>query len=263
MSEDESVSDYNKRVLKISNESLLFGEKIPKSKIVHKVLRSLLGKFDMKVTTIEEAHNITKLKLGELFGSLLTFEMAISHREDENGKGIAFKSIYKEETTVNQSDNVANVNESIALLTKQFSKVVKKFKKLNTTGSNTQNLTNYRRKDGENNTRRYNEVSNRRKSDYGRKNEGEGRFFSCRECGGVGHYQDECPMFLRRQKKSFCATLSDEDTNDNEEDNDMYAFTVRVAETNYGDKSETSEENCDNKLTFEELKVLWKEDSKA
>ena len=135
MSEDKYISDYNERVPKITNESLLLGERIPKSKIVHKVIRSLSRKFDMKVIVIEEAHEITKLKLDELFGSLLTFEMAISHGENKKGKGIAFKSIYEEETTVNQSDNEANMNESIALLTKQFSKVVKKFKNLNTIGS--------------------------------------------------------------------------------------------------------------------------------
>ncbi|KAA0063258.1 gag-protease polyprotein, related [Cucumis melo var. makuwa] len=101
----------------------------------------------MKVTTIEEAHDITKLKLDELFGSLVTFEMAISHRENKKGKGIAFTSIYEEETIVNQFDNEANMNESIALLMKQFSKVVKKFKNLNTTESNAKNLTNYRRRE--------------------------------------------------------------------------------------------------------------------
>ena len=89
--ENESVSEYNERVLEIANESLLLGENIPTSKIVCKVLRSLPGKFDMKVTTIEEAHDITKLKLDELFGSLLIFEMAISHTENKNGKGVAFK----------------------------------------------------------------------------------------------------------------------------------------------------------------------------
>ena len=64
MSEDESVSEYNEKVLKIANESLLLGEKIPKSMIVRKVLRSLPKKFDMKVTSIKEAHDITKLKTG-------------------------------------------------------------------------------------------------------------------------------------------------------------------------------------------------------
>ena len=58
-------------------------------------MRSLLGKFDMKVT-IEETHDITKLNLDELFESLLTFDMAISNRENKKGKGISFKSVYEE-----------------------------------------------------------------------------------------------------------------------------------------------------------------------
>ncbi|KAA0039209.1 gag-pol polyprotein [Cucumis melo var. makuwa] len=95
MTEDESVSEYNERVLEIANDSLLLGEKIPDSKIVCKVLCSLPRKFDMKVTAIEEARDITTLKLDELFGSLITFEMAISDRESKKGKGVAFKSAYE------------------------------------------------------------------------------------------------------------------------------------------------------------------------
>ena len=110
MSKDEIVVDYNERVLEIANESFNLGEKIHESKIVRKVLCSLPGKFDIKVTIIEEAHDITTLKLNELFRSLLTFEMAISNREDKKGKGIAFKSIYEEETIDNKSLSEANVN---------------------------------------------------------------------------------------------------------------------------------------------------------
>ncbi|KAA0045506.1 gag-pol polyprotein [Cucumis melo var. makuwa] len=95
MTEDESISEYHKRVLEIANDSLLFGQKIPESRIVRKVLRSLPRKFDMKVTAIEEVQDITTLKLDELFGSLLTFEMTISNRESKKGKGIAFKSAYE------------------------------------------------------------------------------------------------------------------------------------------------------------------------
>ncbi|KAA0040199.1 gag-pol polyprotein [Cucumis melo var. makuwa] len=129
-SRDLEVLEYNERVQEISNESLLLGEKILDSKIVRKVFQSLPRKFDMKVTVIEEAHNIRTLKLDELFGSLLTLEMGIFDRENKKGKGITFKSIYEEETTVNQSDNKANMDESIALLTKQFSKVLRKFKNI-------------------------------------------------------------------------------------------------------------------------------------
>ncbi|TYK11808.1 gag-pol polyprotein [Cucumis melo var. makuwa] len=168
----------------------------------------------MKVTAIEEAHDITKLKLDELFGSLLTFEMAISHRENKKGKDVAFK-------------------------------------------------INYRRKDSENYTRRFNEVSNRSYSDYSKKKEGEGRVFRCRECRENCHYQAECPTFLRRQKKNFRAILSDEDIDDSEEDNSMNAFIVCMSETDSRDESECFGEICDKNLTFEELKVLWKEDYEA
>ncbi|KAA0042995.1 gag-pol polyprotein [Cucumis melo var. makuwa] len=85
MTEDESVSDYNKIVLEIANESLLL------------------------VTAIEEAHDITTLKLDELFGSLLTFEMTTANRESKKGKGIAFKSTHVNEEA--DCDTEANMDE--------------------------------------------------------------------------------------------------------------------------------------------------------
>ncbi|KAA0046482.1 gag-pol polyprotein [Cucumis melo var. makuwa] len=134
MIEDETASEYNERVLEIANDSLLLGEKIHESKIVRKVLRSLPRKFDIKVTAIEEAQDITTLKLDELFGSLLTFEMAMLDRESKKDKRIAFKSVYDQENTVNQFGNEANQDESIALIIELFSKMARKFKSLNTAG---------------------------------------------------------------------------------------------------------------------------------
>ncbi|KAA0058236.1 gag-proteinase polyprotein [Cucumis melo var. makuwa] len=229
MSEDELVSEYNERVLEIANGSLLLGEIIYDSKILWKVLRSLPRKFDIKVTAIEEAHDITTLKLDELFGSLLTFEMAISDRENKKGKGIAFKSTYEEEATANHSDNKANMDE----------------------------------KDVENTTRRYSEVSNRRGSDYEKKKEEEGKFFRCRECGGISHYQVECPTILRRQKESYHAILSNKDTEDTEDDSSMNAFTAYITDIDLKDDSGCSDEDSDEDLTLEELRMLRKEDIEA
>ncbi|KAA0033170.1 gag-pol polyprotein [Cucumis melo var. makuwa] len=87
MTEDKSMSDYNKRVLEIANESLLLGEKISVTKIVRKVLRSLPRKFNVKVTANEEAYDVTTLRLDELFGSLLTFEMVTADRENKKESG--------------------------------------------------------------------------------------------------------------------------------------------------------------------------------
>ncbi|XP_050935354.1 uncharacterized protein LOC127144011 isoform X1 [Cucumis melo] len=196
MTEDESVLDYNKRVLEIANESLLLSEKILDSKIMRKVLRSLPKKFDMKVNAIEEAHDITTLKLDELFGSLLMFEMATADRESKKDKRIAFKSTHVSEEAV--SDTEANMNESIALLTKQFTNSLRKLKNTNLTCMNVQTSNQYQRRNDDGITRRNNENSDRRSDGYIKKKEGDRRILRCRECRGVSHYQAECPTFLKK-----------------------------------------------------------------
>ncbi|TYJ98791.1 gag-pol polyprotein [Cucumis melo var. makuwa] len=211
MTKDESMSDYNKRVLEIVNESLLLEEKIPDSKIVWKVLRSLPRKFNMKVTAIEEAHDITTLRLDELFGSLLTFEMATVDRESMNAQ------------TSNQ----------------------------------------YRRRNDDSLTKRNNENSDRRSDGYIKKKEGDRRIFRCRECGGVSHYQAECPTFLRKQKMNFCVTLSDESGDRRDDDSNINAFTIGITDENTNDESECSEESKSDELTIEKLEALWKEDCEA
>jgi plasmid maintenance system killer protein len=55
-------------ILQNSFESL--GEKISDEKLVRKILRSLPKRFDMKVTAIEDAQDISSLKVDELIGSL-------------------------------------------------------------------------------------------------------------------------------------------------------------------------------------------------
>ncbi|KAA0055425.1 gag-pol polyprotein [Cucumis melo var. makuwa] len=68
MGEDEIIAEFNVCVLDIANESDALGEKMFKTKLVRKVLRSLPSNFNMKVTTIEEANDLSKMKLDELFG---------------------------------------------------------------------------------------------------------------------------------------------------------------------------------------------------
>ncbi|TYK02703.1 gag-pol polyprotein [Cucumis melo var. makuwa] len=71
----------------------------------------------------------------------------------------------------------------------------------------------------------------------------------------------ECPMFLRKQKKNFRATLSDEETDDSEEDDGFTkAFIVNIIETDSIAEDEDSEEESENSLSYEQLKIKWKED---
>ena len=48
---------------------------------MRKILRSLPKRFDMKVTDIEEAQDISSVKVDELIGSLQNFEITINSKE--------------------------------------------------------------------------------------------------------------------------------------------------------------------------------------
>lgn len=74
----------------------------------------------MKVIAIEEAHDVTTLSLDELFGSLLTFEILLADKVESKGKGVAFQSIQKDDSLEKGKAPCDQVNESIAMLTKQF-----------------------------------------------------------------------------------------------------------------------------------------------
>lgn len=72
MKDDECFDDFYEKVSSFVNSSFSLDEKIPKSKVVHKVLRSLPKRFRPKVTIIEESKDLDSIKLDKLVGSLQT-----------------------------------------------------------------------------------------------------------------------------------------------------------------------------------------------
>jgi len=80
MNDDETIFDFHMRIVDLSNKSCVLGEKMSEEKLVRKILRSLPKKYDMKVTAIEEAQDIGKMKVDELIRSLQPFEFAINDR---------------------------------------------------------------------------------------------------------------------------------------------------------------------------------------
>lgn len=79
-------------ILDIANSFESLGEKISDEKLVLKILRFLPKRFDMKVTAIEEAQDISSLKVDELIGSLQKFEIIVNIKTVKKGKGITFAS---------------------------------------------------------------------------------------------------------------------------------------------------------------------------
>ena len=70
MEEDESFDEFYAKLKDIVNSAFNFGETIPESKIVRKVLKSLSERFHAKITAIEESKDIDQIPLTELIGNL-------------------------------------------------------------------------------------------------------------------------------------------------------------------------------------------------
>jgi hypothetical protein len=66
-------------------------------KLARKIFRSLPRRFNMKVTTIEEAQDLSTIKVDELIGSLQIFEMTINNIPEKKNNSIIFASNTEED----------------------------------------------------------------------------------------------------------------------------------------------------------------------
>ncbi|KAL6346259.1 hypothetical protein AAG906_033055 [Vitis piasezkii] len=97
------------RFLVIVNELEALGKTYTEVEKVVNILRSLPKKWETKVTTIQEAKDLTKLSLEKLIGSLMTYEINLNNHKkiEENKKSIAFmasKNDDEEEDSESESD---------------------------------------------------------------------------------------------------------------------------------------------------------------
>lgn len=130
MLKEETIIEFNVRLLDIANESFDLGEKISEEKLVCKVLRSLPKRFEMKVTTIEKAHDIVIMKVDELSGSLRTFEMSFDEKPNKKSKNIALQSnLENDASAVKIKESDENLAQLISLLAKQFGKALMRWDK--------------------------------------------------------------------------------------------------------------------------------------
>ncbi|GAV84619.1 UBN2 domain-containing protein, partial [Cephalotus follicularis] len=87
MHDDESISDMFTRFTTIINSLKNLGKSYPNQELVRKILRCLPKCWNPKVTTIEEAKDLSTLPLKQLLGSLMTHETTMkSHEHVETKK---------------------------------------------------------------------------------------------------------------------------------------------------------------------------------
>ena len=112
MMENKTISDFNSKLCDIANEAFAIGKKYSDTKLVRKTLRSLTERFAYKVTAIEEARDVSTMKLDELIGFLQTFELNL--KQNKKDKSIALR--------VEEQDDKGNtdVDESFVLLIKKI-----------------------------------------------------------------------------------------------------------------------------------------------
>ncbi|XP_024018585.1 uncharacterized protein LOC112090762 [Morus notabilis] len=212
MEEDECIADFNSKLCDIANEAFALGEKYTDAKLVKKTLRSLPARFAYKVTAIEEAKNVEKMRLDELIGNLQTFEM--NFKAKKKSRGIALNADYDEMSTKDETDEDEDLSESLTFLTKKFNEMLRKFNKKGRFGENSKNKNSQKKN-----------FNSQRFEDKKRK---EG--IQCRECEGFGHVQAKCANTLKKKNKAATASWSD-DSDENQEDADDHtsnyvAFTV-------------------------------------
>ena len=80
MKEFESVKEYSDRLLNITNKVRLLGSVLNGSRIVEKLLVTVLEKFEVTITTLENTKHLSKISLTELLNALQAQEKRRSMR---------------------------------------------------------------------------------------------------------------------------------------------------------------------------------------
>ena len=238
MLEGESIHDYYLNILDIVNAFDSLGEKISDEKLVRKILRSLPKRFDMKVTAIEEAHDISGMKVDELVSSLQNFELVIDNRTEKKDKSVAFTSNTENDVVLGDSASDEDLSENLVMLRRQFNKILKHVNRR--PSPNGQNI-------GFNNDLQTSKEKNVRSDENNNLYKG----VQCHECEGYGHIRPECATFLKKQKKSLTVSWSEESEKDmeNEFTKHVAALTGRVL---------SDDESCDKDLAYDELTITYK-----
>lgn len=225
--EDESTFQFNVKLCDIANNSSALGEKKSEEKLVRIILRSLPRKFDLKVAIIQEAQDLSTLKVDELIGSLQTFEVSMIGISEKKNKGVAFVSNSQEDEDQGDKDTEENMSDVIAYVGRKFNKALKNLDK--NWRTNVQDI-------------RYH-IGPQRK----RLEEDRGNKVRCFECEGFGHIKVEWPTFLKKQKRGLSSTWLDPDS-ESETANSVMAFTRK-----FESKSVSSDED----MTDEELVATY------
>ncbi|CAM8923678.1 unnamed protein product [Rhodiola kirilowii] len=256
MQEDETIADFNTRVLDISNESFALGEPMSEETLVRKVLRSLPKRYAMKALAVKEAHDVRTMRLDELMGSLQAYQMEMEMEMDEEEQHKKVKCVGLQSEVTNVLDKEGEMSEQLyVMMARNF------MRRLNNKGSDPGESSNSRiQKEGK--------FQRKHKSgDYGQNNKGKG--IQCKECEGYGHIQAEC-VNTHKKKNAYVGNWSDSESYQEGESNNFVALASRVnqkgerskgVESKLSSDDDTQYSSCsdDEEITNEDFVNNYKE----
>ncbi|CAM9000441.1 unnamed protein product [Rhodiola kirilowii] len=214
MQEDETIADFNTRVLDISNEAFALGEPMTEETLVRKVLRSLTKRFAMKTLAVKEANDVKNMRLDELMGSLQTHEMDMN---EENRLTKVSSVSLKTEVVKNKTDDASE--QQFAMFAKNFGKFIRSQYGKGTESSQSPDS----RFQKNNRTKLQKEEKDYKKnSAEDSLSENKGKGIQCRECEGLGHIRAEC-INTQKKKNAYAVNWSDSDSEG--ETNNFVALT--------------------------------------
>ncbi|GKV50243.1 hypothetical protein SLEP1_g56955 [Rubroshorea leprosula] len=234
MKPEESIQDMYTILNDIVINLKALGKVYPFQEVVRKVLRSLPKNWEAKKTTIEESKDLNTLKLEDLIGKLMTYEIEVQvdggvEVVEKKKKDVAFKASNQKE----RSEDYASDGENISTL---IFREVRRFMKKNI------------------------------KSKLAKRDEGEStkRSVKCYKCNKMGHYRNECPKLKKGEKKgkksmkkkAFAATWSDDETSPIESESSLEKGVANLCfmapeDSNHDEEANSNFSSSINKSSFE------------
>jgi hypothetical protein len=121
--ENETFNEFYFKITNLRNSMINLGTKVSDAKLIKNNLRSMLERFRIKVTSIEESKDLDDMKIEELMGSLQTYEFSLP--PVEKAKSMALKT---GKETKGFSDEESMDDEALALLVKKLKRFLKREK---------------------------------------------------------------------------------------------------------------------------------------
>ncbi|KAG8497843.1 hypothetical protein CXB51_007132 [Gossypium anomalum] len=101
MKESGSIKQYSDRIMATVNNIRLLGEDFSESRVVEKVITTLLERFESKISLLEDSKDLTTISLSELVNSLYALEQRRANRQEDQPEG-AFQAKAKETSSTSQ-----------------------------------------------------------------------------------------------------------------------------------------------------------------